>query len=106
MHLFLSHSPEQQHTCRLILSSTLSIKSSGQVKISGAVRSATHTRVNSCRSRDSCGVVSTATSARRSSISMFVRQLLRHGSSARLVAGREFGGWRNEERVTNVRCEV
>lgn len=63
---------KSQHTCRLILSSTLSMSSSGQLRISGAVRSATHARVNSCKSLDSWGIESTATSARRSSISMFV----------------------------------
>ena len=79
------------HTCRLILSSTLSINSSGHVNISGAVRSATHARVNSCRSSDSCGIELTATSARRSSMSMVVRHkccTLRHGSVACPVAGR------------------
>jgi hypothetical protein len=63
-----------QHTCRRIRSSTRSMRSLGHGSISGATRSATQHRVSSCRSRVSRGVASTATSARRSSISMVRRR--------------------------------
>jgi hypothetical protein len=63
-----------QHTCRRIRSSTRSMRSLGHGSISGATRSATQHRVSSCRSRVSRGVVSTATSARRSSISIVRRR--------------------------------
>lgn len=46
------------------------MSSLGQGKISGATRSATQHRVNSCKSRVSRGVESIETSARRSSMSM------------------------------------
>lgn len=58
------------HTCRRTRPNTLSISPSGQGNNSGATRSATQARVNSCRSRVSWGTESAETSARRSSMSM------------------------------------
>jgi hypothetical protein len=63
------------HTCLLNRSNTLSINPSGQASISGATRSETQQRVNSCKSRVSRGVVSTAMSARMSSMSMALKRV-------------------------------
>ena len=88
-------------TCRPILSNTLPINSSGQLSISGALRSATHARVSSCKSLVSCGVASTSTSASKSSISIIFS--IRHERRARTVLGRwagpRLGQRRNDIRV-------
>ena len=57
-------------TCLLILSRIRSIKAFGHGSISGALRSVTHARVSSCRSRVSRGMAWLSTSAKMSSISI------------------------------------
>ena len=59
-----------RHTCLRILSKTRSIKASGHGSISGALRSVTHARVRSCRSRVSRGTAWLSTSAKMSSMSI------------------------------------
>ena len=59
-----------RHTCLWILSKTRSIKASGHGSISGALRSVTHARVSSCRSRVSRGTAWLSTSAKISSMSI------------------------------------
>ena len=61
---------EGRHTCLRILSKTRSIKASGHGSISGALRSVTHARVISCRSRVSRGNAWLSTSAKMSSMSI------------------------------------
>jgi hypothetical protein len=62
---------QNQLTCILILSITLSINSSGYGNSSGAHLSATHARVKACRSEVRCGIRSVVdTEARMSSIFM------------------------------------
>ena len=57
-------------TCLRILSRTRSISALGHGSISGALLSATHARVSSCRSRVSWGIAWPSTSARISSMSI------------------------------------
>lgn len=59
-----------RHACLRILSRIRSIKASGHGSISGALRSVTHARVRSCRSRVSRGAAWLSTSAKMSSISI------------------------------------
>lgn len=59
-----------QHTCLRILSRIRSINASGHGNISGALRSVTHARVTSCRSRVSGGTAWSSTSAKMSSMSI------------------------------------
>ena len=59
-----------RHACRRILSKTRSIKAFGHGSISGALRSVTHARVSSCRSRVSRGIAWLSTSAKMSSMSI------------------------------------
>ena len=59
-----------RHTCLRILSKIRSIKASGHGSISGALRSVTHARVSSCRSRVSRGTAWLSTSAKMSSMSI------------------------------------
>ena len=59
-----------QYTCLRILSKIRSINASGHGSNSGALRSVTHARVSSCRSRVSRGIASLSTSAKMSSMSI------------------------------------
>lgn len=59
-----------RQTCLRILSRIRSIKASGHGSISGALRSVTHARVSSCKSRVSRGTAWLSTSAKMSSISI------------------------------------
>ena len=61
-------------TCFRMRSSTRSINASGHGSISGALLSVTQARVNSCRSRVSCGIALPSTSAKMSSMSINKRR--------------------------------
>lgn len=84
-----SESRMARHTCCRMRSSTRSMSSWGHGNISGALRSATQRLVSSCRSRVSCGIAPTSTSASRSSISMFRRN---EGRAERRTASRKKNG--------------